>query len=344
MNIKNLYLLLVGVVLVGLSSCSKPKTTMPNTGNVTVNPTGKDVPAGYGDGATFFNGGKSAIFNIYAPGKTAVHLLGDFNNYTSTSSNLMNNSTDGTRWWIEVDNLDPTKEYSYEYFMDGNLKVADPYSTKILDSANDPGIPSSVYPNIKAYPSGAGEVSHIVSDIQYSAPAYSWKVPTITRATPQNMVVYELLVRDFDATHSYQTLTDTLNYIANLGVNAIELMPVNEFEGNDSWGYNSNFMFALDKYYGQPNDYKAFIDACHAKGIAVIQDMVLEDQFGSSPMVQMYWNANTQAPAANSPWFDQTNMHPDAVGFQLNHSTAATQYFFENVCKILDAGISPGRV
>ena len=110
-------------------------------------------------------------------------------------------------------------------------------------------------------------------------------------------------------------------------------MPVNEFEGNDSWGYNSNFMFALDKYYGTPNAYKAFIDACHAKGIAVIQDIVLEDQFGSSPMVQMYWNSAAQAPAANSPWFDQTNMHPDAVGFQLNHESAATQYFAKNVMK-----------
>jgi len=140
------------------------------------------------------------------------------------------------------------------------------------------------------------------------------------------------LVRDFVATHSYQTLTDTLNYIASLGVNAIELMPINEFEGNDSWGYNSNFMFALDKYYGTPNAYKAFIDACHSRGIAVIQDMVLEDQFGSSPMVEMYANLDG-TPAANNPWFDQQNMHPDAVGYQLNHSVAATQYFTENVMK-----------
>jgi glycosidase len=331
MKINNFYLFIVVAAFAFFSSCSKPKNNSNTTGNVTGNPNGKDVPAGYGDGVTFFNGGKSAIFNLYAPNKTSVHLLGDFNNWTSSSSNLMYNSTDGTRWWIEVDNLNPATEYSYEYFIDGNLKVADPYSNKILDSANDPSIPSSVYPNIKAYPSGAGEVNHIVSDIQYNAPAYTWKTANFTPAKPGNLVVYELLVRDFVGTHFYQTLTDTLNYIANLGVNAVELMPVNEFEGNDSWGYNSNFMFALDKYYGQPNDYKAFIDACHAKGIAVIQDIVLEDQFGSSPMVQMYWNSSLSEPAANSPWFDQTNMHPDAVGYQLNHSTAATQYFFKNV-------------
>jgi glycosidase len=329
MNIKNLYLLLAGVLLISFTSCKKTPASNGGSGNVTGNPAGKPVPAGDGDGVTFINGGKSAIFNLYAPSKKSVTVLGDFNNWTASSTYAMTNTPDGTRWWIEVDNLNPATEYAYEYQIDGNLRVADPYSHKILDSANDQYIPTSVYPGIKAYPSGAGEVSHIVSDMQYSAPAYTWKTTSFTPANPKNLVVYELLPRDFIATHSYQTLTDTLSYMANLGVNAIELMPVNEFEGNDSWGYNSNFMFALDKYYGQPNDYKAFIDACHARGIAVIQDIVLEDQFGSSPMVQMYWTG-TQ-PAANSPWFDQTTMHPDGVGYQVNHQSAASQYWAENV-------------
>lgn len=330
MKIRNLYLLLAGILLVSFSACKKTSKADTTSGNVTGNG-GKDVPAGVGDGVTFTNNGTSAIFNLYAPSKKSVTLLGDFNNWTAGSKYVMTNSTDGTRWWIQVDGLDPNTEYAYEYLIDGNLKVADPYSHKVLDSANDKYIPSSVYPNLKAYPGGAGEVSHIVSAMQYNAPAYTWKATSFTRPDPKNMVVYEVLPRDFVATHSYKTLTDTLSYMANLGVNAIELMPVNEFEGNDSWGYNSNFMFALDKYYGTPNDYKAFIDACHARGIAVIQDIVLEDQFGSSPMVQMYWNGT--APTTNSPWFDQTNMHPDAVGFQLNHQSAATQYFFKNVVK-----------
>ena len=333
MNIRNFYLLLTGILLVSFTSCKKTPVVVDKSGNVTgnTNPTGKDVPAGIGDGVTFINNGTSAIFNLYAPLKKSVTLLGDFNNWTASSKYAMTNSTDGTRWWIQVDNLDPTAEYAYEYLIDGNLKVADPYSHKILDSANDKYIPTTVYPNIKAYPSGHG--NGIVSDMQYSAPAYSWKMASFTRPAPKNLVVYEVLPRDFVATHSYQTLTDTLSYMANLGVNAIELMPINEFEGNDSWGYNSNYMFALDKYYGTPNAYKAFVDACHARGIAVIQDIVLEDQFGSSPMVQMYWNAATGQPAANSPWFDQTTMHPDGVGYQLNHQSKATQYFTENVMK-----------
>lgn len=330
MKIRKLHLLILGVLCELITSCKKSSSPVNSSGNVT-GTTGKDVPSGYGDGVTFLNGGKSAIFNLYAPNKKSVTLLGDFNNWTAGSSSTMTNSTDGTRWWIQIDNLDPNAEYAYEYLIDGKLKVADPYSHKVLDSANDKNIPTSVYPNIKAYPAGKG--NGIVSDIQYSAPAYSWKTSSFTPAPQKNLVVYELLVRDFVGTHSYQTLTDTLNYLVNLGVNAVELMPVNEFEGNDSWGYNTNYMFALDKYYGTPNAYKAFIDACHAKGIAVIQDIVLEDQFGSSPMAQMYWNSATNAPAANSPWFDATNMHPDAVGYQLNHESAATKYFAENVMK-----------
>jgi len=303
-----------------------------DTGNTTTNPNGVDVPAGAADGVTYINGGKSAIFNLYAPNKTSVVITGDFNSWSTDATKYkMNNSKDGTRWWIQIDNLDPNIEYAYQYFIDGTLKVADPYCHKILDPSNDQYIPASVYPNLMPYPTG--KTTGIVSVAQGMPAPYTWTTTSFTRPAPKNLVIYELLPRDFVATHSYKTLTDTLSYLVNLGVNAIELMPVNEFEGNDSWGYNSNFMFALDKYYGTPNDYKAFIDACHSKGIAVIQDIVLEDQFGSSPMVQMYWNAAANAPAANSPWFDVANMHPDAVGYQLNHESKATQYFTENVMK-----------
>jgi 1,4-alpha-glucan branching enzyme len=311
------------------AACSKKSLdpTPTDTGTTTtVIANGKTLPSGASDGVTFINNGTSVIFDLYAPNKTSVSVIGEFNNWQPTA---MNETPDGNNWWVQIDNITPSKEYAYQYLIDGSLKVADPYTQELLDPANDAGIPATVYPNLKAYPSGQ---TGIVSTFQASPTPYTWKVTNFTKPAQKNLVVYELLVRDFVATHSYQTLTDTLSYLANLGVNAIELMPVNEFEGNDSWGYNSNFMFALDKYYGTKNAYKAFIDACHAKGIAVIQDIVLEDQFGSSPMVQMY-ATSTGSPAANSPWFDQTNMHPDAVGWQLNHQAAATQYFTENVMK-----------
>lgn len=329
--IKNVYLALVGLLLISFTSCKKAAVSANSSGNVTdTSKNSNGIPSGAGDGVTFINSGKSVIFNLYAPGKTSVAVIGDFNNWTPTA---MKKTTDGTRWWVQIDNLDPNTEYSYQYYIDGSLKVADPYSHKILDPNYDSAIPKTVYPNLKAYPTG--KTTGIVSDFYANDPAYNWQVTNFTPPAQKNLVIYELLVRDFVATHSYQTLIDTLNYIARLGVNAIELLPINEFEANDSWGYNSNFMFALDKYYGTPNAYKAFIDACHQRGIAVIQDIVLEDQFGSSPMVRMYATSTdpSSGPSANNPWFDQQNMHPDAVGWQLNHSLATTQYFTENVMK-----------
>ena len=147
MLIRNFYVVLLCLVLTGIVSCKKSPAVNNNTGNTQVNTTGKDVPAGYGDGATFLTGGTSAIFNLYAPGKTSVSIIGDFNNWTPTA---LTNSTDGTRWWVQINNLNAASEYTYQYVIDGSIKVADPYSHKILDPTYDPAIPASVYPNLKA--------------------------------------------------------------------------------------------------------------------------------------------------------------------------------------------------
>lgn len=323
---KIIYLLLIAAALI--SGCSKKSVDGGgDTGGGTTVVNGKPLPAGANDGVTFINSGTSVIFNLYAPGKTTVGLIGDFNNWTAVN---MNETPDGTRWWVQVDNLDPNKEYSYQYLVNGTLKVADPYCEKILDPANDSYIPSSVYPNLKPYPTGQ---TGIVSDFQYNQAAYSWKNSTFTRPDKKNLVIYELHVRDFIGTHSYKTLKDTLSYLSNLGINAVELMPVNEFEGNDSWGYNPDFYFAPDKYYGTKNDLKALIDECHSRGMAVILDMVLNHSFGSSPMVQLYFNTAAQKPTADNPWFNVDPTHSYNVGYDFNHESAATKYFAKNVMK-----------
>ena len=137
---KNLYFLLAGILLISFTACKKSDNSGNGTGGTkTTVVGGKDVPAGDGDGVTFLNNGASVVFNIYAPNKTSVSVTGDFNNWTPTK---MTESTDGTRWWVEVDNLTASTEYSYQYQItnpDGStLKVADPYSHEVLDPANDP--------------------------------------------------------------------------------------------------------------------------------------------------------------------------------------------------------------
>ncbi len=325
---KNIYLLLITATLLSNMACSK-KSVTPDT-QPTPNPVvnGKDLPAGAVDGVTYINSGTSVIFNLYAPGKKSVAVIGEFNNWQADAKYNMYQTTDGNRWWVQVDNLDPNKEYAYQYLVDGNLKVADPYCEKILDPNNDQYISTDVYPNLKAYP--AGQTGN-VSVMQANQPVYNWKNSTFTRPDKKNLVVYELHVRDFIATHSYKTLKDTLSYLSNLGVNAIELMPINEFEGNDSWGYNPSFYFAPDKYYGTKNDLKAFIDECHSRGMAVILDMVLNHSFGQSPMVQLYFDQAAQKPLASNPWYNPDPTHPYNVGYQFNHQSAATKYFAKNV-------------
>ena len=142
-------------------------------------------------------------------------------------------------------------------------------------------------------------------------------------------MVYELLIRDFTAQHSYQSLIDSLAYLKNIGINAIELMPINEFDGNESWGYNSSFYFAPDKYYGTKNKLKEFIDKCHLNGIAVILDVVYNHCTGNAPQAKMYWDAANNRPAPNNPWLNPVTPHAYAFFNDFNHTAVPTQYLVQ---------------
>ncbi len=287
------------------------------------------LPAGVKDGINYEPGDTSLTLVLYAPLKKSVTVIGDFNNWLQASQYQMNRTPDSSRYWLRITHLTPGTEYAYQYVIDGNLKVADYSTEKILDPANDPYISSGTYPLLKAYP--AGKTNGIVSIFQTGSTPYNWQVTAFNRPAKQNLVIYELLVRDFIAAQNWQTLKDTLSYIKRLGANAIELMPFTEFEGNNSWGYNPIFYFAPDKAYGTATALKQLIDECHKQGIAVIMDMVMNHSFGQSPMVQMYWDAANNRPAANSPWFNVTATHPFSVGYDFNHQSQATKDFVDRV-------------
>ncbi len=167
--------------------------------------------------------------------------------------------------------------------------------------------------------------------LQTAKPVYNWQTTNFTRPDKRNLIIYELLVRDFVVKHNWQTVKDSLPYLKKLGINAIEIMPFNEFEGNSSWGYNPNFFLAPDKYYGTEVALKQFIDECHKQGIAVIMDMVLNHAFGTSPTVQLYWDAANNRPAANNPWHNVTAKHPANVGYDFNHESSATKELVDRV-------------
>lgn len=271
----------------------------------------------------------SVVFRLYAPEKNNVYLVGDFNNWTPSANYQMNLSGDGTTWWIGIGGLDANARYGYQYLIDGQ-PFADPLSELISDPWNDGNIPAYAYPNPYPYP--VGQTTGFVSLFETNPTPFNWQHNDYERPEKSKLIIYELLVRDFIAKHDYLTLIDTLDYLENLGINAIELMPINEFENNESWGYNPSFHMALDKYYGTPEHFKMFVDACHARGIAVIQDVVLNHAFGQSPMVRMYWDAANNQPAANSPWFNQTCPHePFCWGYDYNHEVQATQDYIDRV-------------
>lgn len=280
------------------------------------------LPPGIQEGVNIVDS-TSVILCLYAPHKNYVYVIGDFTNWEVDPAYYMRRTPDGNRYWIQINNLNPNLEYGYQYYIDGKLKVADPFTEKVLDPWNDQYIPPTVYPNLKPYP--FGKTTHLVSVFQINEQKYNWQVTNFQRPDKTQLVVYELLVRDFLSTPNYKALADTLNYLKRLGVNAIELMPVNEFEGNESWGYNTTFYFAMDKYYGTKNDLKAFIDKAHQMGFAVIFDVVFNHNFGQSSLVRMWWDETNQRPAANSPYFNPVARHPYNVGYDFNHESQATK-------------------
>ena len=268
---------------------------------------------------------------LYAPNKTFAFVKGSFNDWNLSLSNQMNKTVDGNRYWITLNGLTAGQEYTYQYIVDDTVTIADPYCDKILDPWNDQYISNSTYPNLISYPSG--KTTGIVSVFQTAQTPYSWNTNSFTRPENKDLVIYELHIRDFIAAHDYTTLIDTVSYLKNLGINAIELMPINEFEGNSSWGYNPDFYFAPDKYYGPKNTLKAFIDTCHANGIAVIQDMVLNHSYGQSPLVQLYLDKSTWQVTADNPWYNVSSPNPDySWGYDFNHESPDTKTFVKRVC------------
>jgi len=285
------------------------------------------LPSGVVDG--FNNNGNGTVtFVLTAPNKTDVFVLGDFNDFGLNETYQM--KKDGDKFWVTVSGLDANTEYAYQYYIDYDILIADPYATKVLDPNNDKYIPSETYPNLKAYPTDF--TTGNVSTFKINEASFNWTANSFTPPNQENLIVYELLLRDFEVVNTndigdLKRAMTHLDYLEDLGVNAIELMPVNEFEGNDSWGYNPSFHGALDKAYGTKEDLKKFVDECHKRGIAVIIDVVYNHAFSQSPLAQMYWDAANSRPSSDNPYLNPVAKHDYNVGYDFNHESALTKNY-----------------
>lgn len=299
-------------------------------------------PAGARDGINYdSNDPTKATLVLTAPGKEFIEVAGSFNNYTPTSAYLMKRDPSTNQFWLELTGLTPGQVYTYQYWVydvdpiSGSpalVKTADPFSTLVLSPFDDPFIPASTYPNLPSYPAGQ---QREVTVLQTGQTPYDWQVENFEKPKKEDLIIYEVLVRDFDADRNYQDLIDKIDYFKSLNINAIELMPVMEFEGNESWGYNTSFHMALDKFYGTKDKLKEFIDVCHQNGIAVILDIALNHAFGRSPLVRM-WMEDPDGdgwggPADDSPYFNKFPTHSFNVGNDFNHQQPLTQEYTRRV-------------
>ncbi|MBA3900033.1 MAG: glycosyltrehalose trehalohydrolase, partial [Bacteroidetes bacterium] len=191
---------------------------------LTPNPQILPVPAGMEDGINFDPGNPDTVtLVLYAPGKNFVHLIGNFlnNDWRLSNTYLLNKDNSQNRFWITLNNLGAgNQDLLFQYVVDATIRVADPYSTSILDEFNDVFIPSSTFPDLPAYP--IGKTNHAVSWLQLDEIPYDWQVINFERPAQEDLVVYELLIRDFISQQSFDGVLTRLNYLKSLGVNAIE--------------------------------------------------------------------------------------------------------------------------
>ena len=205
-------------------------------------------------GATPYDTG--VTFRVWAPFAAQVSVAGDFNTWSTTANPLYCESNG--YWSADVEKAGVNSQYKF--------CIVDETGTLLW--RNDPYARSITHSN--------GNMNSVIAatDVVYVTPAYS---------TPSwnEMVIYELHIGSFvlnptSPRHygSFAAVISKLDYLRDLGVNAIEVMAVAEFDGDVSWGYNPAYIFAIEDEYGGPNGFRNFVNEAHRRGIAVILDVV----------------------------------------------------------------------
>jgi len=200
-------------------------------------------------GVTFLK--KGCRFVVWAPHADEVYIIGSFNDWNKTSHPMKAKA--GGIWWLDVPEVKRGDEYRYRIIHQGRefLRI-DPYARNVTSSIGNAIV---------------CELTPLESD--------GFKMPPL-----HEMVIYELHIGTFgksrkdDAPRTIQGAIERLSYLKELGINAVEVMPVAEFPGGYSWGYNPAHIFAVESDYGEPHVFREFVRQAHRLGIAVIVDVV----------------------------------------------------------------------
>jgi 1,4-alpha-glucan branching enzyme len=256
------------------------------------------------------NGDKGIEFSLFAPYNEDIALLGDWSNWERIE---MERGDDG--WWrVRVPLEDGEYQYKFlvkskSWFAPGEmLKITDPRASRVTYDENE-------------------NACLTVKDGKRIITTYEWQHDDVPLPPNEQLVIYEMHIGEFRGgpgdsqegkTGTFQGAIEKLDYLAELGINAVELMPVTEFPGERSWGYNPRVLFSVENSYGTPDDFCRLVDECHARGIRVILDGVYNHGEIATPLAQIdynYWYYGENPDLPEHQWGPKFNyeFHDDQL-------------------------------
>ncbi len=224
---------------------------------------------------------KNTTFELFAPYNTSVNLIGDWDEWKP----IPMTKDDKGIWRVDVPLADGEYQYKFEviskspFVLDQKVTIADPKAMRFtLDSHEN---------SVARIKKGKPVIS-----------SYKWKHDDVPLLPNEQLVIYELHVGDFRGGSGddqkepgkFTDVIEKLDHLAELGITAIELMPVNEFPGHHSWGYSLHSIYAVENSYGTPEELCQLVDECHARGIRVIHDAVYNHMESESPLTRIDYN------------------------------------------------------
>ena len=227
-------------------------------------------------------------FRLWAPnaGKVSVQVAGQ---------NFPLHNLDGGWWEADVDPAHPGMDYAY-FLDDEDLAFPDPRSPWQPDGVHGP--------------------SRLLDHAAFSWTDAAWEAPPLSAA-----ILYELHIGTFTPEGTLDAAQTKLDSLRDLGITHLQLMPVNSFPGIQGWGYDGVDLFAPHEPYGSPDALKRFVDACHARGLAVLLDVVYN-----------HLGPDGNYLAKFGPYFTAAHHTPwgDAVNFEDRGSHEARRFFCDN--------------
>jgi maltooligosyltrehalose trehalohydrolase len=194
----------------------------------------------------------------------------------------------------------------------GELATAGTDYGFVLDGL-EPPLPD---PRTRWQPNGVHGESRVVDDASFCWSDRGWQSPPLSSA-----LIYELHVGTFTPEGTFKAVESHLDYLKELGVTHVELMPIANFPGKRGWGYDGVDLYAPFEAYGEPNDFKHLVNACHEKGLAVLLDVVY----------------NHLGPVGNylgkfGPYFTSSHSTPwgDAVNFEEAGAAEVRRFLIDN--------------